>query len=125
MNKEDEILVAQYMGMVKTDKGWYDAKHKLHYNDEDVRHYDELKFSTECNWVCALTDQVEADSERGIKTINISTSKGETMTSLNGGQFIGVDWFEESSTLALFKASIHWIKWFKKIKNPKTNTAST
>jgi len=108
-----ENILAKYMGMTfeGDEPRWQDKAHTLHYDlDQPKSGYLKPQFSWKGNWMDAVTDKIQEESPHGNDFITIITTKGETMVTLKGGQFIGKDWFHKESTKAIFEACVHWVK---------------
>lgn len=57
-NTKENIFIAEFIGMQKTDLGWFDNEEVLQNTDGDNT-FDKLLFDTGWNWLMAVIDNIE------------------------------------------------------------------
>ena len=55
MNCENNIKIANYIGMQKTDLGWFDSDEVLSLPNESNNTFDILRFNSDWNWLLSVT----------------------------------------------------------------------
>jgi len=55
MNTENNIKIANYIGMQKTDLGWFDSDEVLTLPNKSNNTFDELMFDKDWNWLLSVT----------------------------------------------------------------------
>jgi len=56
MNCENNIKIANYIGMQKTDLGWFDSDEVLSLPNESNNTFDILRFNSDWNWLLSVVD---------------------------------------------------------------------
>jgi len=54
MNCENNIKIANYIGMEKTDLGWFDSDEVLKIPNESNNTFDILRFDSDWNWLLSV-----------------------------------------------------------------------
>ena len=63
MNTEKNILIAEYIGMQKTNIGWYDNEEILNGIEQDNT-FDLLLFDKSWNWLLAVVGKISSEFTR-------------------------------------------------------------
>tara|TARA_R100001440_G_scaffold39562_2_gene59056 strand:- start:12161 stop:12520 length:360 start_codon:yes stop_codon:yes gene_type:complete len=73
--KENNKMIAEFMGMQQTDIGWYDNEETLQLRNNT---FDELQYHKEWNWLMPVVEKINNildDDDEFVYSVNIHPSK--------------------------------------------------
>lgn len=116
-NTEENILIAEFIGMQKTDLGWFDNEEVLQNTDGDNT-FDKLLFDTDWNWLMAVIDKTEEmcyKSPDNYVNVTIGASKYCKIVTNDGDgfTFIGED---ETKIDSVFYAVCGFVNFYNENK---------
>jgi hypothetical protein len=117
-------LIAEFMGMQKTNAGWYDAEENLPLGYTTDNTFDELLFNKSWDWLMPVVEKIEdiQDGDIGdairshLYNVEITQIFCEITECHTSKQIAFVD--EEKKITSAYLAVVEFIKWYNK-KNKK------
>jgi hypothetical protein len=58
MNNANNIIIAEFIGMQKTDLGWFDTEEVLNLPNNKDNTFDELLFDKDWNWLISVVNHI-------------------------------------------------------------------
>lgn len=113
--EKDNILLAEFLGMQKTELGWYDAEENLNYPyGKEDNTFDSLLFYDDLNWLMSVVDFIEdLRNTDGWVLFDVSIRQGVVyvIDKITTEEIIEV--VADTKIDAIYQACVEFVKWYK------------
>ena len=112
--KDNNILLANFIGMQKTNVGWYDAEEILLKVEKDNT-FDILKFNTDWNWIMQVVEKIETLETKDGRTFTIDMHRDSVLIFEYGIHTNEIVFTEGKGRLDnLYNACVEFVEWWNK-----------
>ena len=110
---ENNKLIAEFIGMQKTDLGWFDNEEVLKLSDNT---FDNLLFNTDWNWLMSVVTKINNMPDELITDTNyLVRIESKSCVILDGNRDYAFSLNKDSTIKATYETVLTFIKWHNEI----------